>query len=306
MVVLGSVTGGLFFTGTNLKNILLQSAIVGVVAVGQAFVILSAGIDLSVGGLGRMMAILGAVLLTTQPGYLGGGGLPIGLGILIVLVAGAGVGACNGLLVSRLRLSPLIVTLAMWQLVNGASFQFSKEGETIRGLPDALGSLGQGSVGGVPVPIVIFLAAIVVGYLVLKYTRFGRSVYAVGGSEASAWLSGINVKNVRFFVYVISGFCAAIAGLIQISRIMGANVAVLYGLELDSITAVVIGGVSVFGGKGSMIGVLIGILILGVITNGMNLMGLNPQMKLVVKGAVILVAVAADAFRRRQTQAKYA
>jgi len=299
MIVLSVVTGGKFSSAINFRNILLQSSILGVAAVGQAFVILSAGIDLSVGGIGQMMAILGAVLLTTDPGYLGQGGLPLVAGVILVLLAGAGMGASNGVLVSRLRLSPLIVTLGIWQFAKGAAFQFSKEGETIHALPDGLAFLGQGNVGGVPVPAIVFIAAIAVSYLILNYTSFGRSVYAVGGSELSAWLSGVKTRNTRFLVYVISGFCAAIAGLMQISRIMGANVAVLYGLELDSIAAVVIGGVSIFGGKGSMIGVLIGVLILGVIANGMNLMGLNPQMKLLVRGAVILAAVAVDALRRR-------
>jgi len=299
MVVLTVTTGGKFSSVTNMRNILLQSSVLGMAAIGQAFVLLTAGIDLSVGGVGQMMAILGAALLTTNPGYLGHGGLPVALGIILVLLAGAGVGGGNGVLVSRLRLSPLIVTLGMWQLAKGAAFQFSKQGETIRPLPDGLAFLGQGSIGGVPVAAIVFIVAIVVAYLVLNYTSFGRSVYAVGGNPVSSWLSGIKVKNVRFWVYVISGFCAAIAGLIQISRIMGANVAVLYGLELDSIAAVVIGGVSLFGGKGSIIGVLIGVLMLSVITNSMNLMGLHPTMKLVVKGGLILAAVAVDTLRRR-------
>lgn len=300
MGALSAITGGVFFSAINMRNILLQSSILGVAAVGQTFVILSAGIDLSVGGVGQMMAILGAVLLTGEPGYLGNGGIPLAAGIIIVLLAGAGMGASNGALVSRLNLSPLIVTLGIWQFAKGAAFQFSKEGETIHDLPRSLSFLGQGNIAGVPVPSIIFIVAIVIGFIVLNYTRFGRSVYTVGGNEVSAWLSGIKTRNIRFWVYVISGFCAAIGGLIQISRIMGANVAVLYGLELDSIAAVVIGGVSIFGGKGSMIGVLIGVLILGVINNGMNLMGLNPQMKLLVRGGLILAAVAIDALRRRR------
>ena len=166
-------------------------------------------------------------------------------------------------------------------------------------LPDSLAFFGQGHIGGVPVPIIIFVAVIIVGYLVLNYTSFGRAIYAIGGSEASAWLSGIKANNIRLLVYVVSGFCAALAAIIALSRVMCASTSVVIGLELDSIAAVVIGGVSLFGGKGSMIGVLIGVLLLAIIDNAMNLMGLVTHHQWMVKGAVILGAVAVDVWRRR-------
>ena len=170
-------------------------------------------------------------------------------------------------------------------------------------LPDVLAFVAHGSIGGVPIAVFILVGAIVLGYFVLNHTTFGNSVYAVGGSEASAWLSGIKTRNTVFWVYIISGFCAAIAAMIQISRVMSASPVIwgITGLELtiDSIAAVVIGGVSLFGGKGNIIGVLLGVLIIGVLNNGMNLAGLNIFTQYLLKGGVILAAVGVDAWRRR-------
>jgi len=215
------------------------------------------------------------------------------------------VGAGNGILVSRARMTPLIVTLAVWQIAKGAGSEFTTGAGNrplvVAGLPDALSFFGRGSIGGVPIPAIAFIAAIIAGYFILNHTTFGKSVYAVGGNEASAWLSGIKTKNVKFWVYVISGLCAAGAGMIQMSRVMSASNKVIGGLELDSIAAVVIGGVSLFGGTGSIVGVLLGVLIIGVINNGMNLAGLNIWMQDLVKGLVIFAAVAVDAWRRSRS-----
>jgi ribose transport system permease protein len=247
-----------------------------------------------------LVACIGGALMTTTPGYLGP--LPVGASLVFMLLAGAGLGAINGLFVSRLRLAPLIVTLATWQITMGGAAIVSKE-ECIQ-LPDAMAFVAHQSIGGVPIPAFIFIAAIVVGYFILNHTTFGNSVYAVGGNEASAWISGIKVKNIRFWVYVISGLCAAIAAIIQVSRVMSASSVIwgITGLELtfDTIVAVVIGGVSLFGGKGSIIGVLLGVLIIGVLNNGMNMAGMNIFTQYLVKGAVMLIAVGIDAWRRRR------
>jgi len=296
-VVLSVITHGLFADRTNILNILLQSSMLGVVAVGQAFVILTAGIDLSVGGIGILSGVMGASLLSAEAGTLGGGAVPISLGILVMLMIGAGMGAINGVLVSRLRLPALIATLAIWQVAKGSAYQLTLA-QIIRELPERLAPIAHGSIGGVPIPVLIFIAAIAVGYFVLNHTSFGKSIYAVGGNIVTAWFSGIKTKNTLFWVYVVSGTCAGIASIIQLSRIMVGTFGMFSSLELDSIAAVVIGGVSLFGGKGSIIGVLIGVLILGVINNGMNLMGLNQFMQNVIKGLVIFAAVAIDAWRR--------
>jgi len=297
IALMAALTHGAFLTAINVRSLLLRSSIRGIASVGQAFVMLSAGIDLSVGGTAILVSCLGASLMTESPRY--AAHLPIALGIIVVVLVGIGIGASNGIMVSRLGMSPLIVTLAVWQISIGGAFQATKEGETIHYLPDSLAFFGKGNIGGAPVPIIIFAVTMVVAYLVLHHTTFGRSIYAVGGSEASALLSGIKVKNIRFLVYAISGFCAAIAGVIHLSRIMAANLMALHALELDSIAAVVIGGVSLFGGKGSIIGVLLGVLILGIVGNGMNLLGLTIYMQWIVKGAVILIAVTANTWRRR-------
>lgn len=290
-------TGGALLTAINIRSLLLRSSIRGIAAVGQAFVMLSAGIDLSVGGVAILVSCLGASLMTESPRY--AAHLPVALGVFIMVLVGIGMGASNGVMVSRLRMSPLIVTLAMWQIGIGGAFQVTKQGETVHYLPESLAFFGKGSIGGAPVPVIIFVAIIVVGYLVLHHTSFGRSIYAVGGSEVTAMLSGINVRNIRFLVYTICGFCAGIAGLIQLSRIMAADIMVLYGLEIDTIAAVVVGGVSLFGGRGSIIGVLLGVLILEVVGNGMNLLGLTIYMQWMVRGGLILIAVIIDALRRR-------
>ena len=300
IIVFGITTHGLSLEQTNILNILLQSSMLGVVAVGQAFVIMTAGIDLSVGGIALLVACLGGALMTTMPGFLGP--IPLGAALVLMLIVGAGLGAINGVLVSRLRLAPLIVTLALWQMTRGGAYQLTlgheSTGQILRGLPQNLDIIAHHSLGGIPLAVFIFVAAIAVGYFVLNHTTFGKSVYAVGGNEASAWLSGIKTKNTLFWVYVISGFCAAIVAIIQLSRVMSASYGVISGLELNSIAAVIIGGVSLFGGRGSIIGVLVGVLIIGVINNGMNLMGLNTFMQDVVKGSVILIAITIDALRR--------
>jgi len=301
--IFGVTTHGLSLDRTNIANILLQSSMLGVAAVGQALVILTAGIDLSIGGIALMAACMGGSLMTTMEGFLGP--LPIGAALLIMLLVGAGLGAVNGVLVSRLRMVPLIVTLAIWQMTRGASYQLTlgleNVGQVIQELPPGLSFIAHESVGGVPNPVFIFVAAIVVGYFVLHHTSFGSSIYAVGGNETTAWLSGVKTRNIKFWVYVISGLCGAIAAIIQVSRVMCSSYGVISGLEMDSIAAVVIGGVSLFGGKGSIIGVLLGVLILGVISNGMNIMGLNTFMQNVIKGAVIVTAISVDAVRRMRT-----
>jgi ribose/xylose/arabinose/galactoside ABC-type transport system permease subunit len=299
VAVFGALTDRLSLSRDNVLNIMLQSSMRGVAAVGQALVILTAGIDVSVGGISTLVVCIGGALITTMPGYLGP--IPWGAGLVIMLLAGAGLGAINGLFVSRLRLAPLIVTLAMWQITRGAASIVSKE-ESMH-IPDALAFVAHSSIGGVPIAAFIFVAAIVLGYLLLNHTTFGSSVYAVGGNEINAWLSGIKTRNTHFWVYVISGFCAAIAAVVQVSRVMSASPVIwgITGLELaiDTIAAVVIGGVSLFGGKGSIIGALFGVLIIGVLNNGMNIAKLGIFTQSLLKGGVILAAVGVDAWRRR-------
>lgn len=292
-------TKGLTLRPVNMMNILLQSAIRGVAAVGETFVILTAGIDLSVGGVGLMTSVLGASLMTetTYMNIVGHQMSPVAV-VPIMLAAGLGWGVANGISVSRIGMPALIVTLAMWEITKGSAFHIG-EGCSIMFLPESMAFFGKGVVGGVPVPVIIWIAVSVVAYFVLQYTTFGRSVYAVGGNPVSAWLSGINVRKIQLLVYSTAGFLSGLAGVLITGRIMSASMGTLHGLEIDVISAVVIGGVSLFGGRGSMIGTVLGVLIIGVINNGMSVMGADPAMIGIIKGAIIFAAVAIDTIRRR-------
>jgi ribose/xylose/arabinose/galactoside ABC-type transport system permease subunit len=296
---MGAVTKGATLGRANMMNVLLQSAVTGVAAIGQAFVILTGGIDLSVGGMGLMSGILGATMMTEAP-HLNIVGHPVSVytAIPIMLVVATGWGAINGSAVSRLGMPALIVTLAMWEITKGVAFQVSG-GYSITQMPEALVWFGSGTIAGVPVPVIAFIAVAVIAYFILSHTPFGRSVYAVGGNPVSAWLSGINVKRIIFSVYVIAGFLAGMAGVIMTARVMSASMRTLQGLELNTIAAVCIGGVSLMGGIGSIIGVVIGILIIGVINNGMSVLGAGPAVQGIVKGVIIFTAVAIDYVRHR-------
>ncbi len=299
MAVMSGVTKGLASRPANISNILLQSSIRGVAAIGQAFVILTAGIDVSVGGVGLFASILGTSLITEAEHLcLLSSPLPWAVGIAVLLLAGAGWGAFSGALVSRVGMPALIVTLGMWEITKGTSFLVCR-GRSIGWLPEQLQFFGKGVVAGVPVPIIIFIAVAAVAYFVAQYTTYGRSVYATGGNPVSAWLSGVQVKNIHFSVYVISGFLAALAALIMAARAMSASMTSLLGLERDSIAAATVGGISLVGGRGSLIGVVIGAIIIGVVNNGMNIMGAGPDVIGIVKGAIIIIAVAVDYIRRR-------
>ncbi len=303
MVALAFLTKGLTVTPENIRNVLWQSSVRGLASIGQFFVILSGGIDISVGGIALMSAILGASLMTSSYLSLLSVTLPIGAALPIMLAAGTGIGFANGAATSRLGMPSLIVTLAMWQITKGIAFQISG-GATIMYMPESLAFLGQGDILGVPVPIIIFVVTAVIAYFVANYTSFGRSLYAAGGNPVSAWLTGINVRKVVMFAFVIAGFLAALAGIVTTSRNMGASMVTASGLEIDSVAAVCIGGVSLSGGRGSVIGVVLGVLILGVINNGMNVAGLDPLLQDLIKGIVIFTAVAIDTVRRGGVRTK--
>jgi ribose/xylose/arabinose/galactoside ABC-type transport system permease subunit len=293
------LTKGLTITRVNIMNVLLQSSIRGVASVGQAFVILTAGIDVSVGGVGLMCSILGASLMTkTAELNVIGHPLPTYAAIPIVLLVGTSWGILNGSLVSRVGVPPLIVTLGMWQVATGVGFRIT-EGISVSELPESLAFLGSGSISGVPVPVIVFVAVAVVGYFVLEHTTFGRTVYGVGGNPTSAWLSGINVKRTQFVAYIVSGFLAGLAAVVFTGRVMSASMQTLEGLELDTIAAVCVGGVSLMGGRGNLIGAIIGVMIIGIINNAMSVLGAGPAMQSIAKGVIIYTAVAVDFIRRR-------
>ncbi|MBA7658465.1 Ribose import permease protein RbsC [subsurface metagenome] len=296
---MAALTKGHTATRTNVVNILLESSTRGVASVGQAFVILSAGIDVSVGGIGLIASVLGASIMTESAQWsLIGYSLPVYVVIPVMLLVASGFGALNGALVSRIGVPPLIATLGMWEICKGVAFQIS-EGVSIARLPDGMAFFGDGRIAGMLVPIIIFIVVAVVAYFVLNHTTFGKSLYAAGGNPTSAWLSGVSIRNMRLAVYTIAGFLAGLAGVIWTARTMSATMRSLTNLELDTIASVTIGGVSLAGGRGTLVGVVIGVIMIGVINNGMSLMGAGPFLQNVVKGAIIIAAVAIDYMRRR-------
>ncbi len=295
-VVLCAALSGLneyFFTRHNITNVLRQASINGILAIGQTFVILTGGIDLSVGSLVAVCGILGALVVT--------GGTPHSpaLALLIGVAAGAGFGVVNGALVARLRVPAFVATLGMLSVARGLTF-ISNDGMPVPSLADSFLTLGQGFVAGVPVPVILFGLTVLVAWVVLRFTTYGRYVYAVGGNERSARTSGIATRRVIFSVYVISGALAGLSGLLLAARTTSALPQAGLSYELDAIAAVVIGGTSLTGGVGSVVGTLFGALIIAVISNGLDLMGVSSYYQQVIKGAIIVLAVLLDTSRRAQ------
>ena len=295
----GLVTDGATYSPRGILNILLQASVTGIAAVGQAFVILTGGIDISLYGIGVLASVLGAATLTSRwdLNIVGGDPLSVAVGVGIMLLVGVLMGALNGVLVAHLRIPALIVTLGTWQIGYGLA-QLVGGGYTITDLPPSLSVLGQSTILGVPVPILEMFALFAIAYFALHHTSFGRAVYAVGGNPASAYLSGIKVQRIQFLVFVISGLMVALAAVSIESRMMVASVRTLAGVQVDSIAAVAIGGVSIYGGRGTIIGVLLGVLILAVIDSGLGAVGASTEVQNTVKGAIIILAVSVEYFRR--------
>ncbi len=287
------LTKGHAVTRGNVLGVLVQSSVRGIAAMGQTFAILTGGIDLSISGVALIAMALAATFMEGKVGP-----LTVAAGIAIMLVVGMALGATTGLARSRIKMPALIVTLALGIMLNGVALRVTG-GYIITNLPKQIGFLGQSYVAGFPVIGIAFITIAAIVYFVLNHTTFGRSVYAVGGNPVSAWLSGINVNNVVVWACAICGLCAGIAAWAAMSRIACFTMASTAGLHIDTIAASVIGGISLRGGRGSIIGVVIGTFILGVITNGMNILAVAPAYHTIAKGAIIYAAVAIDYIRRR-------
>jgi len=287
-----------FFTWGNWVNILRQTSINGILAIGMTYVILARGIDLSVGSVLAVSGIVAASFVTGGEAQHPMIGIAAGLGVGLVL------GMVNGGLIARLAVAPFVVTLGMLSVARGLT-QIYNDGMPIASLSPGFRTIGIGmwevAGHGIPVPVIILLVTYLVFWFILRYTTFGRAVYAVGGNEKSAKTSGINTRRVVFTVYAISGLLAALAGLILTARTSSALPQAGIAYELDAIAAVVIGGTSLSGGVGSLTGTMIGALIIGVINNGLDLMGVSSYYQQVIKGAIIVAAVLLDVSRRKQT-----
>ncbi|RUM12713.1 ABC transporter permease [Rhizobium fabae] len=294
LIIAASLISPHFLNPINILNVLRQVALYGILGIGMTFVILTKGIDLSVGSIVALVGVTGAVLMEQ--------GMPVPLMVLICLSIGALVGCVNGFGVSHFRIPAFIMTLGCMVMVRGFALMIADGGTVNPGkLADSFFVLGGGYMLGVPTPIYVFAIVCIIAAVVLSFTPFGRAIYAVGSNEEAARLSGINVPLVIFSVYIICGVLAALSGLIFLSRLSVGDPNSGLGLELEAITIAVIGGTSLFGGEGTVLGTVGGAMVLAIIANILNLAGVSPFSQQVVKGAIIVLAVLLEAGRKPRT-----
>lgn len=286
IVIILSLLSPNFLTLSNMLNILRQVSINALIAFGMTFVILTGGIDLSVGSILALAAALSAGMLVS-------GVDPI-LVILIGLLAGAAMGAFNGILITKGKIAPFIATLATMTIFRGLTLVYT-DGRPITGMEsDFFRMIGAGYLFVIPLPVIWMMFSFAVLYFLLKKTTFGRHVYAIGGNEEASRLSGLKVDQIKIYVYSLTGLLSALAGIILTSRLDSAQPNAGFTYELDAIAAVVLGGTSLAGGRGWIVGTIIGALIIGVLNNGLNLLNVSSFYQQVVKGMVILLAVLLD------------
>ncbi len=283
-----------FFTAENILNVTLQTSIIAIIAAGMTFVILTAGIDLSVGAMVAFSGVIATSMLKLDLPF----ALSFPLAVVIALSIGIFSGSIAGLFVTRFNITPFIVTLSLMTIWRGASYMYT-DGRPIWGLPDEFSFLGSGRVFGIPIPTIIMICVYIVAYTLLKHTKFGRYVYAVGGNKEAARLAGINVNRILASVYIISAVLCSISGILLASRMNSGqpNAGLMY--EMDVIAAVVVGGTSLFGGRGTIIGTFLGAMLIGILRNGLNLLNVGSYVQMVVLGVVILFAVLLDQMRMK-------
>jgi ribose transport system permease protein len=290
-----SLASPVFLSADNLFNIGVQTSYTAVIAIGMTLVIITAGIDLSVGSVAALSGVVGVVLMANA-------GWPVVLAILGGILAGAICGLVNGLLVSVAGLNPFIATLGMLSVARGLVY-IPTNAKAVFGAPDSFRLLGQGVIGAIPIPIIVVAVVAIIGYIVLSRTKLGRYAYAMGSNREAARLSGIPIKRYLTVVYVISGALAGFGGMIASSQVASGQPNFGMGLELDAIAAAVIGGASLFGGQGTVVGTLIGAFLIALIRNGSVLLDVNIYYQQVIIGVVIWVAVLWDQYRRRRLAA---
>ena len=295
LIVVLSALSDRFLSWNNIVNILRQISINAIIAFGMTVVIIGRGIDLSVGSLvaltgviGASIAVLGVPDRGLEPTFLQLAYPWLAMGAMLLI--GTLLGLWNGAFVAYAGIAPFIVTLAGLTMFRGGALAYT-EGRPISGMPEAIYQIGNGEILWLPTPIWIMLVFLGISYFLLRHTSLGRSIYAIGGNEEAARLSGIPVRRVKLFTYAFCGFAAALAAIILTSRVNSGQPSAGVAFELDAIAAVVVGGTSLFGGKGGVFGTLIGALIIGVINNGMNLLDVPSFYQQIVKGGVILAAL---------------
>ncbi len=277
-----------FLTAQNLTNIMRQTSVIGILAVGMTFVILTAGIDLSVGS---VLALAGVVCASLEHR-----GLPVVAVTVATMLLGAFIGMINGIVITKGKVTPFVVTLGTMSIARGLSHIYT-DGQPISGFGAAFRFLGSGEVLNFPVPIIVLALTVLIAAIILGHTVLGRYTYAIGGNEEAVRLSGINVDLYKTSAYAICGLTAALGAIVLTSRLNAGESIAGTGYELDVIAAVVIGGTSLMGGRGSVWGTLIGALLIGTINNGMNLLMISSYYQLVVKGILIVAAVLLDRLR---------
>jgi ribose transport system permease protein len=292
IVALMSLLSERFLSFSNFINIAQQTTTVAIIAVGMTVVMISGGIDLSVGSVAALAGAIGAGLMSRQ-------GLPMPVAVVGALIVGALVGFLNGLLIVPGKLPPFVATLATMAIARGLTLVYT-QGRPISGLPESFTFWGTGDLLGVPSLIWVMALVFILGALLLRYTRWGINVYAIGGNPEAARLVGIPVKQRLFGVYVLSGVLAALSGLLFTARLWSAQPQVATGIELDAISAAVLGGVSLFGGVGNLGGTLAGAFIIGILSNGLNLLRIPSYPQLMIKGGVFILAVVLDMLSRQR------
>lgn len=290
MCVLFSLFSGNFLTFNNIRNVFIQVAIESLIAVPMTMVIVSGQIDLSVGAIvGLIGSLIGFLMVNHH--------LSFGLAVIISLAAGAAIGWLNGYLSIKMRIPSFIVTLATSTSIGGISLELT-QGYPISGFPESFSFWGQGFVGPVPVPVIFMIVFYVAGYWIMANMSFGRRIYAVGGNEEAARLSGIKVNRVKVTAMLFSGFVSAISGILLASRLTSGIANAGDSYMLDVIAAVIIGGANLAGGEGDIVGTFLGVLFMGLLANGLVLLGVDPFIHLIVQGLVVLFAVALNTLKK--------
>lgn len=292
MVIFFSIASPNFLVMRNLMNIVKQVAIYGIASVGMTYVILLGGIDLSIGSIISLVNIVAAYIMVNL------GFNPI-IAVIVSLAVSTMIGFINGFIIAEFKMPELIVTFASQTILAGIAYIICN-GTPISRFPDSFLKLGQGYVGIIPIPVIIMAVIFAIGWFISEKTFFGRYFYALGGNEEAAQLSGINVKQIKYLVYSLSGFFAGLAGLVMLARANTGQPNAGTGYEFDVITCVVLGGVSTTGGTGKISNVVAGVMIIGVLQNGMVLLNVSSYMQMVVKGVILLIAVGADCIQRQR------
>jgi len=292
LVVLFSFIAPNFMTFGNLRTLIRQISFAGISAVGLMFVMISGGIDLSIGSQIVFSNVLLAIMMVDWK-------LPPAAAIPLILLVGTGLGAINGFLCVKLKIHPLIITLGTSAIFKGMGYIINQS-RNIMGFPDSFRWFGQGYVWGIPVPVIVLVIVALIGSFILTKTYFGRQIFALGGNEEAARLAGVNIDRMKVLLFMICGFISSITTVLLLSRVFAGQTITGQGLEFDCLTAALLGGVSFKGGEGNVFGLMVGMLIIGVLNNAMQLATFPDFSQTVVKGAVLLIAVAFDVYQKNR------